>query len=327
MAILLTGAAGFIGTSIAKTLLDRNEEVIGVDHFGDEDGLARLKRDRARHVSEHPSGRFSCLELDIIGPNAIGEALGGTEISAIVHLAAHPGVRSAEKHARFQARANLVGHAEVLELCREREIQNLVYASTSAVYGENDKVPSSIFDAVEQPISLYAATKRADELMTRVYSHLYGLRATGLRFFTVYGPWGRPDAAPWLFTSALLERRPLQVFGYGKLKRDFTYVDDVAAAILASLDRPAKTGNDEVSHRVYNIGNESSVSLLHFIAILEEITSLKAELCLLPKPPEDVFETCADITESRRDLGFEPRTSLEEGLPRFVSWYREYHGL
>lgn len=325
MSILLTGAAGFIGSHVARALLARGETVAGIDGFGDEDGAGALKRDRARELAGIGGGRFSCLEADIAERGSLAEAAGG-DADRVIHLAAHAGVRDALVHGRTQVRSNLVGHAEVLEFCRERGIPHLVYASTSAVYGGNGKNPSSVGDPVDLPISLYAATKRADELMTTVYCHLYGLRATGLRFFTVYGPWGRPDMAAWLFTRALFEGRPLTVYGEGRLRRDFTYVDDIVAGILASLDRPPEAGNGALPHRLYNLGNETSVELLRFIAILEEATGRKAEMAFEPTPPEDVLETCADITESRRDLGFEPRTPVEEGLPRFVAWYRDYHG-
>lgn len=323
MSVLLTGAAGFIGSHLARALLERGETVAGIDGFGDEDGAGALKRDRARELAALGGDRFSCLEADIAERGRLADAA-GDDVDRVVHLAAHAGVRDALVHGRTQVRSNLVGHAEVLEFCRERGIPHLVYASTSAVYGGNEKSPSSVGDPVDRPISLYAATKRADELMTTVYCHLYGLQATGLRFFTVYGPWGRPDMAAWLFTRALFEGRPLTVYGEGRLRRDFTYVDDIVAGILASLDRPPTADG---AHRLYNLGNEVSVELLRFIAILEEATGKKAEMAFEPTPPEDVPETCADIAESRRDLGFEPRTPVEEGLPRFVAWYRDYHGL
>jgi UDP-glucuronate 4-epimerase len=224
--------------------------------------------------------------------------------------------------------SNLVGHMVILEVCRNElpELRHLVYASSSSVYGGNTKIPFAIEDRVDQPISLYAATKRADELLSHCYSHLYRLPATGLRFFTVYGPWGRPDMAAYLFAEAISAGRPITLYNRGEMQRDFTYIDDITGGVLAALDRPPPQDGDGAPHRIYNLGNHRPVELRHFVAVLERALGRKAEISLAALPPGDVVGTSADIEASRRDLGFEPKTSIEDGLPRFVAWYRDYHG-
>jgi UDP-glucuronate 4-epimerase len=258
-------------------------------------------------------------------------ALAGRErarIRGVVHLAAQAGVRHSLKAPFDYVQSNLVGQMVMLEICRHElpELRHLVYASSSSVYGGNTKIPFAVEDRVDQPISLYAATKRADELMSHCYSHLYGLPATGLRFFTVYGPWGRPDMAAFLFADAITAGEPITLYNQGEMQRDFTYIDDIVAGVLAALDRPP-AGADGAPHRLYNLGNHRPVELRHFVQVLEEALGRAAEIRLAPLPPGDVVRTCADIEASRRDLGFEPRIPIEQGLPRFVAWYRDYRSL
>ncbi|MFN0042725.1 MAG: NAD-dependent epimerase/dehydratase family protein, partial [Alphaproteobacteria bacterium] len=249
-------------------------------------------------------------------------------IDRVVHLAAQAGVRYSLTHPEAYIRANLEGHFAIVEFCRNlKTFRNLVYASSSSVYGGNTKLPFSVEDAVDTPISLYAATKKADELMSHCYAHLYGLPMTGLRYFTVYGPWGRPDMAAFLFTRAILAGEPITLFNAGDMKRDFTFIDDAVRGTLAALDRPAKAEAGRAAHRVYNIGNHRSERLTHLVALIEAETGRKAVVRHAPMQPGDVKETFADIEISRRDLGFEPSTTIDEGIPRFVAWYREYHKL
>lgn len=316
MAVLVTGAAGFIGYHTAEALLARGETVIGVDDLNDYYD-PRLKRARLERLSGRDGFKF--IEGDI----ADERVFAGLDVDRIVHLAAQAGVRYSLKNPRAYIRANLMGHLNVLELARGlgEGLKHLVYASSSSVYGGNDKAPFSEADAVEKPVSLYAATKRSDELISYSYSHLYGIPQTGLRFFTVYGPWGRPDMAYWLFTAALLEGRPIDVFAGGVLTRDFTYVDDIVTGILKVLDAPPERG----VNRVYNIGNDNPVSVNAFIAILERLTGRKALRNELPMQPGDVRATHADVSALERDHGFRPATSLEAGLERFVAWYRGWN--
>jgi UDP-glucuronate 4-epimerase len=243
-----------------------------------------------------------------------------------MHLAAQAGVRHSIEHPGDYIRANLVGHFNVVEACRRHGgIGHLVYASSSSVYGGNDKLPFSVEDKVDQPISLYAATKAADELISHSYAHIHGLPQTGLRFFTVYGPWGRPDMSAYIFTRAIFEGRPITVFNRGQMKRDFTYVDDIVAGVIAALDRPPPAG-DGTRHRRYNLGNHRSEDLMRFIALIERAVGREARIEFAPMQPGDVRETYADIEASRRDLGFAPRTPIDDGIPRFVDWFRSYHG-
>ena len=267
--------------------------------------------------------------MDIADRNALAEAVkreGG--VDRIVHLAAQAGVRYSLTHPEAYIRANVEGHFAILELCRSLEgFRNLVYASSSSVYGGNTKLPFSVDDRVDNPVSLYAATKKADELMSHCYAHLYGLPMTGLRYFTVYGPWGRPDMAAFIFTRAILSGKPIQVFNDGDMKRDFTFVEDAVAGTIAALDRPATaTADGGAPYRVYNIGNHRSEPLMRLVSLIEEQTNKKAIIEHAPMQPGDVKETYADIEASQRDLGFVPRTTIDEGIPRFVQWYREYHG-
>ena len=322
MAVLVTGAAGFIGYHVAEALLARGEDVIGLDELNAYYD-PRLKQARLDRLAGRPGFRF--VKGDIADEEARADAAGQGTIDRIVHLAAQAGVRYSIENPRAYVRSNLVGHVNVLELARGlgAGLKHLVYASSSSVYGGNDKAPFAETDAVEKPVSLYAATKRADELMSHTYSHLYGMPQTGLRFFTVYGPWGRPDMAYWLFTAALLEGRPIDVFAGGVLTRDFTYIDDIVAGILKVLDGPPGEG----THRLYNIGNSNPVSVNDFIATLERLTDKAAIRNELPMQPGDVRATHADTSALERDYGFRPSTPLDEGLARFVAWYRGWNGL
>ncbi|MFO1236361.1 MAG: GDP-mannose 4,6-dehydratase [Alphaproteobacteria bacterium] len=322
MAVLVTGAAGFIGYHVAEALLARGEDVIGLDELNAYYD-PRLKQARLDRLAGRPGFRF--VKGDIADEEALADAAGQGTIDRIVHLAAQAGVRYSIENPRAYVRSNLVGHVNVLELARGlgAGLKHLVYASSSSVYGGNDKAPFAETDAVEKPVSLYAATKRADELMSHTYSHLYGMPQTGLRFFTVYGPWGRPDMAYWLFTAALLEGRPIDVFAGGVLTRDFTYIDDIVAGIVKVLDGPPGEG----THRLYNIGNSNPVSVNDFIATLERLTDKAAIRNELPMQPGDVRATHADTSALERDYGFRPSTPLDEGLARFVAWYRGWNGL
>jgi UDP-glucuronate 4-epimerase len=327
MTVLVTGSAGFIGYHVAEALLARDQPVLGIDNLNSyyDPGLkqARLERLQAR------SG-FTFAQADIADLAAI-TALARRHrdrIDGVIHLAAQAGVRHSLAAPFDYVHSNLQGHMVVLEVCRQElpELRHLVYASSSSVYGGNSKIPFSVEDRVDQPISLYAATKRADELLSHCYSHLYRIPSTGLRFFTVYGPWGRPDMAAFRFAAAISAGRPITLYNDGEMERDFTYIDDVVAGVLAALDRPP-AGEDRAPHRLYNLGNHRPVALRRFVAVLEAALGRRAEIELAPLPEGDVIRTCADIEASTRDLGFEPRTPIEDGLPRFVAWYRDYHGL
>ena len=325
MTVLVTGAAGFIGFHVSRALLARGERVIGVDNLNDYYDV-RLKEARLKELAAEPG--FAFARLDIAAEDAIA-ALAGREpaIDRIVHLAAQAGVRYSITNPGAYIRDNVQGQYVLLELCRRLDrLRHFVYASSSSVYGGNRKLPFSIADRVDQPVSLYAATKRSDELISHAYSHLFRIPATGLRFFTVYGPWGRPDMAMFLFTKAILAGEPIQLFNHGNMRRDFTYIDDVAAGILAVLERPPPQG-DAAPHRLYNLGHHRAEELRHLVELIERATGRKAIVELAPMPPGDVPETFADIEASVRDFGFAPRTPLDEGVPRFVAWYREYHGL
>lgn len=321
MAILVTGAAGFIGYHTAEALLARGEDVVGVDDLNAYYD-PRLKQARLQRLSSRPGFRF--VKGDIAEEATLDAAGGQGAIDRIVHLAAQAGVRYSLENPRAYVRSNLVGHVNVLEFARALgpALRHLVYASSSSVYGGNDKAPFSEADAVEKPVSLYAATKRADELMSHTYSHLYGMAQTGLRFFTVYGPWGRPDMAYWLFSEAMLQDKPIRVFAGGTLTRDFTYIDDIVAGVLKVLDGPVAA-----THRIYNIGNSSPVSVNDFIAILERLTGRTAKRIEEPMQPGDVRATHADTSALERDYGFRPLTRLEDGLARFLDWYKGWNGL
>jgi len=318
MPVLVTGAAGFIGSHVCHRLLERGEAVVGVDDMNAYYDPA-LKQARLARLTGRPG--FSFHELNIAREGALA-AFSDAGIDRVVHLAAQAGVRHSLENPRAYLRSNLAGHLEVLEFCRFLPAcRHLVYASSSSVYGGNTKVPFSESDPVDRPVSLYAATKKADELMSHAYAHLYGIAQTGLRFFTVYGPWGRPDMAYWLFTEAMLAGRPIRVFNGGEMWRDFTYVDDVVDAVVAVLDRPPVAGEGAPA-RVYNVGNNRPVRLGDFIDTLEKVLGVAAVRRDEPMQPGDVERTYADLSAIQRDFGFTPKTSIEEGLQRFADWYR-----
>jgi UDP-glucuronate 4-epimerase len=321
MSILLTGAAGFIGFHVAKALLDRGERVLGIDNLNDYYDV-RLKEARLDQL--RASRGFTFAKLDVADRGGVLALVDShRDLRSIIHLAAQAGVRYSLENPYAYVDANVMGTLVMFEAARRIDgLTGITYASSSSVYGANRQQPFSVEDRVDQPVSLYAATKRSCELLAHTYSRLYGLPATGLRFFTVYGPWGRPDMAAYLFTSAILAGRPIKVFNHGKMARDFTYIDDIVAGTIAAHDRPPADG---AGHRLYNLGNHRPEKLLDFIAVIERTLGRTARKELLPLQPGDVPESFADITASRRDLGFDPKTTIEVGLARFVEWYKEYH--
>jgi len=327
MTILITGAAGFIGYHVSRLLLERGEEVVGIDNLNDYYD-PQLKRDRLAALPQ--SNRFRFIHTDFAEHEGLDAALADIAFDRIVHLGAQAGVRYSIDNPRAYVTANLAGHLNMLELARHRGVRHCVYASSSSVYGGNESQPFRVEDRVDHPISLYAATKKADELMSETYAHLYRIPLTGLRFFTVYGPWGRPDMAMWIFTRKILAGEPIQVFNHGRMRRDFTYIDDIVAGVVAALDNPPpddgapKAGGSVAPHRLYNIGNNRPEELMRMIALLEEACGRSATLEMLPMQPGDVAATYADIEAIRSDLGFEPRTALEAGIPQFVDWYRSW---
>jgi UDP-glucuronate 4-epimerase len=333
MKVLVTGVAGFIGMHCAARLLARGDEVVGVDNLS---GYYDVKLKEARLAQLTAKRGFRFLKLDLCDSPGTKRLFEEQKPRRVLHLAAQPGVRYSLTHPEPYVESNLAGFVNVLEGCRHTRVEHLVYASSSSVYGGNARQPFSVHDNVDHPISLYAATKKANELIAHAYSHLYRLPATGLRYFTVYGPWGRPDMAPMLFAKAILEGKPIEVFNEGRMKRDFTYIDDIAEGTLRVLDRPAAPdpsfdpaapdpGASSAPWRVYNIGNHEPVELLRFIELLEEALGKKAEKRLMPMQPGDVTETFADIDALEAAVGFRPRTPLAEGLKRFAAWYRSHY--
>jgi UDP-glucuronate 4-epimerase len=331
MTTLVTGAAGFIGYHVSERLMARGEQVIGLDNVNDYYD-PKLKRDRLAELGRR-EGEFTFLEVDFADNQALTAATQGYGFDRIVHLGAQAGVRYSIENPHAYVHSNLVGHLNMLELARARQTANMVYASSSSVYGGNGTLPFRVEDRVDQPLSLYAATKKADELISETYAHLYRLPLTGLRFFTVYGPWGRPDMAMWLFTKAILECKPIDVFGEGNMRRDFTYIDDIVTGIVAALDNAPpddgqpKAGGSKSPHRLYNIGNHRSEELTQMISLIEKACGREAEKRLMPLQAGDVRDTFADISAIQNDLGFQPTTSIDQGIPRFVDWYRAYHGI
>jgi UDP-glucuronate 4-epimerase len=316
MIYLVTGAAGFIGYHCCRALLERGDTVVGLDNLNSYYSVA-LKR--ARLDGLRSFRRFTFLEIDVADRQALEQGLAGVAVERVIHLAAQPGVRHSLTNPDAYVSANLVGHLNLLEYCRHAQRPpSVVYASSSSVYGGNTKLPHSEHDRVDRPVSLYAATKRADELMSHAYAHLYGLSLTGLRFFTVYGPWGRPDMAVWLFADAILSGNPIQVFNHGRMRRDFTYIDDIVAGVLAVSDRPPA---GSPPHSIYNLGGSRPEDLLNLIALLETALGRRAEKEFLPMQPGDIAETYADITAIARDYGFRPTTPIEVGIPKFVEWF------
>ena len=315
MRVLVTGVAGFIGMHCALRLIERGDEVIGVDNLSPYYSVD-LKRARLRQI---PSGRLSWHELDIADGAALGRLFDDTKPDAVLHLAAQAGVRYSLQNPASYIQANLVGFANLLECCRRHKPRHLVFASSSSVYGANTKLPYAESDNVDHPVSLYAATKKSNELMAHAYSHLFGIDATGLRFFTVYGPWGRPDMSPWLFADAIMQGRPIQVFNHGDMQRDFTYIDDIVEGTLRVLDKPSR-------YAIYNIGNHSPVQLLDYVAAMERALGRKATIEMKPMQPGDVKATYADTSALAAHVGFAPHTPLDVGLGRFAEWFKHYHG-
>jgi UDP-glucuronate 4-epimerase len=333
MKILVTGAAGFIGAALSQRLLDRGDEVVGVDNLNDYYDVS-LKQARLEPLAA--SGRFTFARLDIADRQGMLDLFVRERPQRVVNLAAQAGVRYSFINPHAYVDTNLVGFTNVLEGCRHNGVEHLVYASSSSVYGANTRLPFSVHDNVDHPVSMYAATKKANELMAHTYSHLYGLSTTGLRFFTVYGPWGRPDMALFLFTRNILAGKPIDVFNYGKHRRDFTYIDDIVEGVVRVIDRPAQpnedwsgeapdSGTSYAPYRLYNIGNNNAVELGRYIEVLEECLSRKAQQNLLPLQPGDVPDTFADVDDLVRDLDYRPDTPIEVGVRRFVDWYKSYY--
>ncbi|TAJ96380.1 MAG: NAD-dependent epimerase/dehydratase family protein [Reyranella sp.] len=321
--VLVTGVAGFVGSHVARALLARGESVVGIDNFSDYYDPV-LKFARVKPLRE--TAGFTFIEGDISDRGTmlgLADRPGG--LDRIVHLAAQPGIRHSKTDPYIYVQTNVMGHLVLLELARRLgpQLRHLVYASSSSVYGGNDKIPFAVEDRVDHPVSLYAATKRSGELMTETYVHQYGLKATGLRYFTVYGPWGRPDMSPYIFARAIHEGRTIPLYHHGKLKRDFTYVDDIVAGTLAALDRPPETAG----HRLYNLGGSRSEEILDVIALFEKALGRKAVIELKPGEPGDMQETAADIDSTTRDFGWTPKVTVEQGIPLFVDWFKEYNRL
>lgn len=325
MKILVTGAAGFIGFHLAKRLLDEGHEVIGFDNLNDYYEVS-LKESRLRRLQGFKS--FTFIKGDLSDDQAVNSLFEEHQPEIVVNLAAQAGVRYSIENPRAYIDSNIVGFFNILEACRHHPVRHLIYASSSSVYGNQQKTPFSVSDNVDHPVSLYAATKKSNELMAFTYAHLYNIPSTGLRFFTVYGPWGRPDMAYFSFTQRMEKNETIQVFNHGDMKRDFTYIDDIVQGIVNMLEKPPQ-GPDPA--RVYNIGNNSPEDLMHFIRTLEAcllregIISQPARLDFLPMQPGDVYQTFADVEDLERDFGFRPATSIEEGLSKFASWYKAYY--
>ena len=334
MTTLVTGCAGFIGSFACEALLARGTEVVGIDNVNDYYDV-RLKRDRLRRLQSSSGFRF--VEKDIADVDAVTKLFAGDRFDRVLHLAAQAGVRYSLVNPAAYTHSNLIGFANVIEACRRAGVGHLVYASTSSVYGGNRKLPFAETDPVDHPVSFYAATKKANEGMAHSYSHLYGLPTTGLRYFTVYGPWGRPDMSPMLFASAIMAGRPIEVFNHGDMSRDFTYVDDIVEGTIRVLDRPATpdpsfdalrpdAATGAVPWRIYNIGNHRSVGLLTYIETLERALGRTTEKVMRPMQDGDVQDTYADTSRLRDAVGFAPATTLEVGLGRFAAWFRGYYG-
>ncbi|HQX32772.1 MAG TPA: NAD-dependent epimerase [Dokdonella sp.] len=333
MRVLVTGAAGFIGSALSARLLARGDQVLGFDNLNDYYDPT-LKQARLARLSPQPGFRFVKASLE--DRAALESAFSEFKPQRVVNLAAQAGVRYSLENPHAYIDSNIVGFTNILEACRHGGVEHLVYASSSSVYGANRKLPFSVQDPVDHPVSLYAATKKANELMAHTYSHLFALPTTGLRFFTVYGPWGRPDMALFLFTRKILAGEPIEVFNHGKHTRDFTYVDDIVEGVMRTLDRvpgpdpqfdalKPNAASSSAPYRVYNIGNHQPVELSRYIEVIEDCLGRKAEKILLPLQPGDVPDTCADVEELARDTGYAPATSVEQGVARFVDWYRDYY--
>ena len=334
MKILVTGAAGFIGMHTCLRLLARGDEVVGLDNLNDYYDV-QLKEDRLKQLQVF--GNFTMARMDLADREVVAGLFAKEQFQCVINLAAQPGVRYSLKNPHAYIQSNIVGFTNVLEGCRHNNVEHLVFASSSSVYGANTAMPFSVHQNVDHPVSLYAATKKANELMAHTYSHLYGLPTTGLRFFTVYGPWGRPDMSPSLFTSAILEGRPISVFNHGKMQRDFTYIDDIVEGVIRVLDQPAVSeptfdcanpdpASSYAPYRLYNIGNHEPIELMTFIETIEEAMGKKAEKIMLPMQDGDVLTTYADTENLQQAFGFSPHTPLKEGVTNFVAWYKDYYG-
>jgi len=332
MAVLVTGVAGFIGAATARALLARGDRVLGIDNLNDYYD-PRLKQARIERLSREFGEQFRFDHLDFCNVGALEELGRSSDFDRIVHLGAQAGVRYSLENPGAYLSSNLLGHGNMLELARSRGSSHFVYASSSSVYGGNKSLPFRVEDRVDHPLSLYAASKKANELMSESYANIFRLPSTGLRFFTVYGPWGRPDMAMWIFTKALYAGEPLPLFNRGEMRRDFTYIDDIVAGIVTCLDVPpaddgsTKAGGGIGPHAIYNIGNNRSEDLMKVVELLEQATDRKALVSPEPMQPGDVKDTFADISAIERDHGFQPTTTIDDGVPRFVEWYREYHGV
>ena len=335
MKILVTGSAGFIGSALTIRLLDRGDEVVGIDNQNDYYDPALKEARLSRHIN-HPN--YNHFKLSIEDGDAIAKIFSNDKFDVVVNLAAQAGVRYSIENPSSYITSNLVGFGHILEGCRHHNVGHLVYASSSSVYGSNTKMPFSIHDNVDHPLSLYAASKKANELMAHTYSHLYNLPTTGLRFFTVYGPWGRPDMALFKFTKAILAKEKIQVFNYGKHRRDFTYIDDIVEGVIRVIDNPAQpnpnwsgdnpdSGTSKAPWRVYNIGNNSPVELMDYITAIEAALGVDAEKELLPLQPGDVPDTFADVDDLVKDFGYKPSMTVQEGVKNFVEWYKDYYDL
>lgn len=335
MKVLVTGAAGFIGSHVSLYLLERGDEVVGLDNLNDYYDV-NLKLDRLKRIEQHKNAHnFSFVKMDVENREKMPTLFEEEQFDKVVHLAAQAGVRYSLENPHAYMDANIQGFMNILEGCRHNDVKHLVYASSSSVYGANESMPFSVHDNVDHPVSLYAASKKANELMAHTYSHLFNLPTTGLRFFTVYGPWGRPDMALFLFTKAILEGNPIKVFNYGNHRRDFTYIDDIVEGIIRTLDHTAQPnpdwsgekpdpGTSKAPWRVYNIGNQSPVHLMEYIETLENALGKKAEKELLPLQMGDVPDTYADVEALVKDVDYRPQTSISEGIGNFVNWYKDY---
>lgn len=323
MTILITGIAGFIGSHLARNLLTRGDKILGIDNISDYYDV-NLKYDRLNILKKYKNFIFE--KVDISNYSDLEKIIKKHKVSKICHLAAQAGVRYSLEAPMEYIKSNIVGHLNMLEICRNYEIKNIVYASSSSVYGGNTKVPFSVSDRVDSPVSLYAATKRSDELMSYTYNHLYGINTIGLRFFTVYGPWGRPDMATWIFTKKIINDEPIEVFNNGNMERDFTYIDDIINGTISILDSCEDDSNESFS-KVYNIGNNKPENLLNFISLIEENLGKKAIKIMKPLQKGDVANTYADIKDIQADYNFIPKTKLVEGIPRFIEWFKSYHNL
>ena len=333
MKVLVTGSAGFIGSHVSLRLLDRGDEVVGIDDLND---YYEVSLKEARLARLLPDQNFTDIRLDIADQQGMEAVFAEHKPDRVVHLAAQAGVRYSIENPHAYVSANLVGHMNVLEGCRHHQVKHLVYASSSSVYGANEAMPFSVHDNIDHPLSLYAATKKSNELMSHTYSSLYDLPTTGLRFFTVYGPWGRPDMALFIFTRKILAGEPIDVFNYGKHRRDFTYVDDIVEGIIRTLDNIATPNTDwsgqepdpgtsKAPYRIYNIGSNNPIELSRYIEILEDCLGKKAERNLFPLQPGDVPATYADVDALIEDVGYKPATTVEEGIKNFVAWYQDYY--